>query len=264
MIRLPDIPGLQGSPINAPELRAGAVAAPAVALEGFAKQMGEVSAYFHDSAVQVQKIQNAKALADMENQMKMGLSQLEAELEFDQDPESRLSKTQAYASNIQGMAGDGSLPPAVRDQIGSFASDMGTRAVSHEVVQGAKMMKRNFLTALDSQVKEAITSGDVAAAETAINRGVESGALSPEQGQAALKEVQTTVTVNNVYTALDDNPKAVLAQAEEGSIAGVSAYQQKRIAGVTVDDVYLGNGASELIAVSMNALLNAGDAFFAF
>ena len=35
--------------------------------------------------------------------------------------------------------------------------------------------------------------------------------------------------------------------------------QQKHIAGVTVDDVYLGNGASELIVMSMNALLNNGD-----
>lgn len=35
--------------------------------------------------------------------------------------------------------------------------------------------------------------------------------------------------------------------------------QEKRIAGVTVDDVYLGNGASELIAMSMNALLDSGD-----
>ncbi len=35
--------------------------------------------------------------------------------------------------------------------------------------------------------------------------------------------------------------------------------QQKHIAGVTVDDVYLGNGASELITMSMNALLNPGD-----
>ncbi|MGN6390186.1 MAG: pyridoxal phosphate-dependent aminotransferase [Burkholderiaceae bacterium] len=35
--------------------------------------------------------------------------------------------------------------------------------------------------------------------------------------------------------------------------------QQKRIAGVTIDDVYLGNGASELIVMSMNALLNSGD-----
>jgi alanine-synthesizing transaminase len=35
--------------------------------------------------------------------------------------------------------------------------------------------------------------------------------------------------------------------------------QEKKIAGVTVDDVYLGNGASELIAMSMNALLDTGD-----
>ncbi|MBI5505284.1 MAG: pyridoxal phosphate-dependent aminotransferase [Deltaproteobacteria bacterium] len=35
--------------------------------------------------------------------------------------------------------------------------------------------------------------------------------------------------------------------------------QQKGIAGVTIDDVYIGNGASELIVMSMNALLNDGD-----
>lgn len=35
--------------------------------------------------------------------------------------------------------------------------------------------------------------------------------------------------------------------------------QEKNIRGVTVDDVYLGNGASELITMSMNALLNSGD-----
>jgi alanine-synthesizing transaminase len=35
--------------------------------------------------------------------------------------------------------------------------------------------------------------------------------------------------------------------------------QEKAVSGVTVDDIYLGNGASELIAMSMNALLDAGD-----
>ena len=35
--------------------------------------------------------------------------------------------------------------------------------------------------------------------------------------------------------------------------------QEKRIAGVDVDDIYLGNGASELIVMAMNALLNSGD-----
>jgi alanine-synthesizing transaminase len=41
--------------------------------------------------------------------------------------------------------------------------------------------------------------------------------------------------------------------------AVVHYTQQKQVAGVSVDDVYLGNGASELIAMSMNALLDAGD-----
>ena len=41
--------------------------------------------------------------------------------------------------------------------------------------------------------------------------------------------------------------------------AVVHYSQEKRIAGVTVDDVYLGNGASELITMSLNALLDAGD-----
>ncbi len=35
--------------------------------------------------------------------------------------------------------------------------------------------------------------------------------------------------------------------------------QQKRIKGVTLEDIYIGNGVSELIVLAMNALLNAGD-----
>ncbi|GIZ53990.1 pyridoxal phosphate-dependent aminotransferase [Noviherbaspirillum aridicola] len=35
--------------------------------------------------------------------------------------------------------------------------------------------------------------------------------------------------------------------------------QEKKIAGVGIDDIYIGNGASELIVMGMNALLNGGD-----
>lgn len=41
--------------------------------------------------------------------------------------------------------------------------------------------------------------------------------------------------------------------------AVVHYMQSKHVQGVSVDDVYLGNGASELIAMAMNALLNDGD-----
>ncbi|HVL76080.1 MAG TPA: pyridoxal phosphate-dependent aminotransferase [Noviherbaspirillum sp.] len=35
--------------------------------------------------------------------------------------------------------------------------------------------------------------------------------------------------------------------------------QEKKVPGVTIEDIYLGNGASELIVMGMNALLNSGD-----
>jgi alanine-synthesizing transaminase len=41
--------------------------------------------------------------------------------------------------------------------------------------------------------------------------------------------------------------------------AVVHYMQEKNVAGVHVDDVYLGNGASELVQMSINALLNDGD-----
>ena len=41
--------------------------------------------------------------------------------------------------------------------------------------------------------------------------------------------------------------------------AVVHYCQEKQVRGVTIDDVYLGNGASELIQMSMQALLNDGD-----
>jgi len=41
--------------------------------------------------------------------------------------------------------------------------------------------------------------------------------------------------------------------------AVVHYCQEKNIRGVTVDDVYLGNGASELIVMALNALLDTGD-----
>ena len=41
--------------------------------------------------------------------------------------------------------------------------------------------------------------------------------------------------------------------------AVVHRTQEQGVRGVTMDDVYLGNGASELISMSMSALLNDGD-----
>ena len=68
-------------------------------------------------------------------------------------------------------------------------------------------------------------------------------------------EIVQDMIRNMPHTAGYTDSKGLFAPRK----AVVHYSQQKRIAGVSVDDVYLGNGASELIAMSLNALLDAGD-----
>jgi len=68
-------------------------------------------------------------------------------------------------------------------------------------------------------------------------------------------EIVQDMIRNMPHTAGYTDSKGLFAPRK----AVVHYSQEKRIRGVAVDDVYLGNGASELIVMSMNALLNDGD-----
>ncbi|WP_119154358.1 pyridoxal phosphate-dependent aminotransferase [Caldimonas tepidiphila] len=68
-------------------------------------------------------------------------------------------------------------------------------------------------------------------------------------------EIVQDMIRNMPHTAGYTDSKGLFAPRK----AVVHYTQEKNIRGVTVDDVYLGNGASELITMSLNALLNAGD-----
>ncbi len=62
--------------------------------------------------------------------------------------------------------------------------------------------------------------------------------------------------IRNLPTAQGSGDSKGLYSARK---AIVQYYQSKGIQGATVNDVYIGNGASELITMSMQALLNDGD-----
>jgi alanine-synthesizing transaminase len=91
-----------------------------------------------------------------------------------------------------------------------------------------------------------------------------------DEGQHIIK-----LNIGNV-AAFGFDPPDEIVQDMIRNVAGASGYtdskglfaprkavmhymQEKRVEGVSVDDVYLGNGASELIQLAMNALLNDGD-----
>jgi alanine-synthesizing transaminase len=74
-------------------------------------------------------------------------------------------------------------------------------------------------------------------------------------GFDAPEEIQQDMIRNLPNSAGYSDSKGIF-----GARKAVMHYtQQQGIKGVTLDDVYLGNGASELIAMATNALLNEGD-----
>jgi alanine-synthesizing transaminase len=74
-------------------------------------------------------------------------------------------------------------------------------------------------------------------------------------GFDAPEEIQQDMIRNLPNSAGYTDSKGIFAARK----AVMHYTQQQGITGVVLDDVYLGNGASELIALSTNALLNEGD-----
>lgn len=74
-------------------------------------------------------------------------------------------------------------------------------------------------------------------------------------GFDAPEEIQQDMIRNLPNSAGYSDSKGIFAARK----AVMHYTQQQGIKGVTLDDIYLGNGASELIAMATNALLNDGD-----
>jgi len=80
------------------------------------------------------------------------------------------------------------------------------------------------------------------------------GNLAPF-GFDAPEEIQQDMIRNLPNAAGYSDSKGIFA----GRKAVMHYSQEKQIKGVLLDDIYLGNGVSELIVMAMNALLNTGD-----
>ena len=74
-------------------------------------------------------------------------------------------------------------------------------------------------------------------------------------GFDAPEEVQQDMIRNLPNSAGYSDSKGIFAARK----AVMHYTQEQGIAGVTLEDIYLGNGASELIAMATNALLDDGD-----
>ena len=214
MTRLPTIPGLQPVQLDSPGMRVGAAAAPAAALGGLAESIAGVSAHFYDTALHVQKLENARVASEKRNQLSSDYAQHQLDLESDPDPQSRMQKTAAFLSSYKGQMSDASLPPAVQDDLQQHFDQFATQATIHQAADSAKLAQRRATLAMDNELQGAMDSGDGAGAHAVVKRFVASGAMLPEQGEALARKIDFQGDVNGMRRQIAADPIAMEQQLD--------------------------------------------------
>lgn len=188
MIRLPDIPALSGSPVDMPGVRAGALGAPAAALTGLGKQLTEVSGQFFDTAIQMQKLTNARKASELRQKLETDYAGMQLELQKDPDPKSRIRKTQEFFQSRQGLFESEDLPPALRDELGEYYSKYASRAQIGAAEDAARLEIQRGKAAFRNEYEIGLNGRDREKISMAVNSAVQGGVLLPEEGERALRQ----------------------------------------------------------------------------
>lgn len=202
MIRLPDIPGLQGSAINAPGVSAGAAAAPAVALGDMAKSIAGVSEHFHNVALDVQQKENARMVSERTTQLAMGKAELDLELRNESDPKAIIEKTRAFYARSKGLVDSQDLPPAVRDQLIPHFDRLATHGVIDAGAQAARLQDKRTLLQMQNELETALGAGDEPGAQAAIARLRETGLVLPEQADSMEREASAKIRLQGAQVEI--------------------------------------------------------------
>jgi len=203
MIRLPNIPNLQGSAINAPGVSARAVAAPSIALGNLAQGIASVSDQFHDVAISAQKKENARMESEKLTEFAMGEAALENELRNESDPDAIIQKTRAFYENTKGMMDSTDLPPAVRDSLLQRHREASTRGVIQAGVGAAKLQDRRTLMTFQNEIQMHIQRGDQSSADAAIERIGSTGLLLPEEVEKLRRETATNIRLHTAQVEME-------------------------------------------------------------
>jgi hypothetical protein len=203
MIRLPDIPNVPQQGLNMPEVRPGAVAAPALALGQLAESIAGVSDHFFDTALQVQKLENARAVSEKRLALDSAYAQHRIDLQTDPDPASRMTKTAAFLAAQKGNIEDDTLPPAARESLALHFDEFATRATISQAEESAGLAKQRAGLALQTEFQKA---GDHATAAGVLERAVESGLILPEQRDSMLAGHDRKQKWNAVLGMIEADP----------------------------------------------------------
>ena len=230
MIRIPEVPGLQGQPVNSPALRIEAAAAPVAALGSLARGIASVGEHFQGVADETQRLENARLASSARQKLAADYADLQAQLDKDPDPAARISKARDFFRQRRDMPDDPSIPPAVRDQIRDHHESFATGAMIDQAAATAKLTHQRAALALENEINAATATGNRQELDRAIATAAEAGVVLPEKAAAIVADFDRSVSATSLDLAIQKDPHLVLEDIERPDFLA-------RMPGLKKDDI---------------------------
>jgi hypothetical protein len=206
MIRLAEVPGLNGTSLGLPSVSAQAIAAPAVALGHLAQSIADVAQPFHKVALQVQANENAVLESQRRTQLSEGYAQLSLDLQRDPDPQSHLDRVNAFLGEHASTFDDPDLPPVLRQRLGQHFTSFASAARIRTAENAARLSTKRAGLAVQSELQAAKEAGDPDRYNEAIATGRDAGILLPEHEDALQADFRQHTTFRQMVRTIDADP----------------------------------------------------------
>ena len=210
MIRLPDIPNLSPQPIDAPAMRTGAAAAPAAALGQLAESIASVSDQFHDHAIKLQRIDNARILSEKRRALADSYATFQNDLAADPDPTSRIDKTRSFFATARDQLTTGELPPETQAALEDHFENFATQAVIRQAEDSLRLGVQRGRMALQNDLDAAIRAGDPAMAAASLAEHEAAGTIMPEERIKFETATRRQLEMQRINEVIEAEPTLIL------------------------------------------------------
>lgn len=206
MIRIPNTPALQESMIGMPTADAAAIGAPARGLGALARGLYDMGENFQGVALRTQAVENARMESEARNKLATDYSNFQLEIQKEQDPAARLSKTQAFLTNAKQSLVTADMPPVVRDRLTLHADDFTSRASIQAGADAARLAEKRAELAAGNELEAAMQSGNAAEVHGVIDRIGATGYRMPEEITAMHRKADYHLEYRKAQGAISADP----------------------------------------------------------
>lgn len=159
-VRLPDVPGLSPTRINAPTPSIQAATAPARGLGELAQGIASISQPFAQISGQIQQAENSRQLSEVRTQLDTARTEHLIALESIQDPAAHLRLTDEFLQKSREIADRPDFSPVVRDRLTPYFDGWATDTRNRVAANAANLGQRRAMLATQNEIEAATQAGD--------------------------------------------------------------------------------------------------------